>query len=333
MADNVTSGVEEIKEDGSRNNGIDSQDDRENVINEITQILNHLFDPNNLSNNLYLIQRSQGITFHIPVKYIYEEYSIKAKSADQEIINEAIERAENVIANKKGDIIESVKPKYDQLRKNITVKNIARDDENEFKQIVYGLEGAQESIVNWSLNQQLNMVTIVCKDEQSAIDLYNQLAKTQYKDAPLDISLNFENLYIIALENVKNRGRGGPGFQQNRQYNMMPQYQMQALFLSQMSNNYFKNYYPANNFYMQNPMMMQMPMNPNINGPVSRPPNQYKGSGGKRGGGSGGYYKKPRGGSRGGGYYKSDRKPTGQTKVEVNDSNFPPLSNGSPGDQ
>lgn len=53
---------------------------------------------------------------------------------------------------------------------------------------------------------------------------------------------------------------------------------------------------------------------------------------GKRGGGGGGYYKKSRGG-RGGGYHKNGRKPTEQTKVEVNDSNFPPLSNGSPGDQ
>ena len=59
---------------------------------------------------------------------------------------------------------------------------------------MYALEGAQDSvknnpqfslksfqIVNWNLNQQLNMVTIVCKDEQSAIDLYNQLAKVQFK--------------------------------------------------------------------------------------------------------------------------------------------------------
>jgi SMC interacting uncharacterized protein involved in chromosome segregation len=48
--------------------------------------------------------------------------------------------------NKKEDIIESVRPKKDQLRKNITIKGIAKEDEAEFKELVNSLEGAQEGV-------------------------------------------------------------------------------------------------------------------------------------------------------------------------------------------
>ena len=60
----------------------------------------------------------------------------------------ALERAENVLVNKKGDVIDSVKPKHDQLKKNITVKGIAREDETEFKQLVNSLEGSKDGVSN-----------------------------------------------------------------------------------------------------------------------------------------------------------------------------------------
>ena len=48
--------------------------------------------------------------------------------------------------NKKGDIIESVRPKKDQLRKNITVKGIGQNEEEEFKELVNSVEGAQDAV-------------------------------------------------------------------------------------------------------------------------------------------------------------------------------------------
>jgi hypothetical protein len=183
MMENVVSGVEETKEEAPRDNqhAFKPQNNEDELIEELTQILNNLFDPNNLSNNAYLVYKALGVTFHIPVRFIYEENSIKAKTLDKEIINKAIERAENVSTSKKGDIIEYVKPKTDSLRKNISVKGTLRETESEFKQLVYAFQGAKEGIVNWNLNPQLNVTSISCRDEKFANDLFNYLSKTQFK--------------------------------------------------------------------------------------------------------------------------------------------------------
>jgi hypothetical protein len=338
MMNNVVSGVEETKKEAPKDNqhAFNSQYNEEELIEEITQILNNLFEPNNLSNNAYLVFKAQGVTFHIPVRCIYEEKSIKAKTLDKDIINKAIEKAENCTATKRGDVIEYVKPKIDSLRKNISVKGTLRENENEFKQFVYAFTGAQEGIVSWNLNPQLSVTSIICRDEKFATDLFNYLSKTQYKDAPIDCQLNFESLYISALENVKRRKKLND-YPQNRPY-MVPTYQQMApFFFNQMNNGYIKNYYqPPTNFYMPNPGFdrpmntMGMSMNPNINGSMNRPQNYYNKSGGT---GRRVFNKKPRGNR--GRYQKNGYKPSSHqpTNVEVNDSDFPPLSNENQGNQ
>jgi hypothetical protein len=157
------------------------------------------------------------------------------------------------------------------------------------------------------------------------------------QDAPIDCQLNFESLYISALENVKKRSsKKYNDYPQNRQY-MQPTYTMAPFFFNQMNNGYMKNYYaPPTNFYMpttgyDRPMnTMGMPMNPNINGNINRPQNYYNKSGGT---GRRVFNKKTRGNR--GRYQKNGYKPSNntQSKVEVNDSDFPPLSNENQGNQ
>lgn len=84
------------------------------------------------------------------------------------------------------------------------------------------------------------------------------------------------------------------GYQQNMQY-MMPQFQMQALFFNQMNSGYMKStklsltqyanktidFYPQNNFYMQNSQMNPMNTfgNPNANGYNGNRKPYYKSTG------------------------------------------------------
>jgi len=326
--ENVPSNIEESKvgEQREHQQTFDSQENPESLIENLILALNNLFEPNNLSNNHYLIQRAQGVSFNIPIKFIYDENSIRALTYDRYLIDQAIERAENVIAIKRGDLIEAVKPKIDQLKKTIIVKGITKDDETEIKQLVNNIEGSQEGISNWHFNQQLNVINIVCKDEKFASELYNHLIQVNFKDSPLDCSLNFENLYIAALENMKKRPKR-PYDPQKRggNYNMMPQFQMPFFFNPMNNGGYMKSYYPQQNFYMQQ-RPYNTPMNPtNINGPVNRPQQNYyyKNTGGGR---RGGFNKKGPGKGRGGRYHKNGGKPQ-PSNVEVNDSDFPPLSN------
>jgi hypothetical protein len=50
--------------------------------------VNRLFDPKNLINNAYLVKYSKGTNFEIPVEFIYNEYSIREKTQNKEIIDQ-----------------------------------------------------------------------------------------------------------------------------------------------------------------------------------------------------------------------------------------------------
>jgi len=325
---NVPTNIEESKERGHPDDEqtFDSENNQELTIERLTHNLNNLFEPSNLQNNAYLVSKAIGASFHIPAKFIYDENSIKALTYDRLLIDQAIERAENVTAIKKGDIIEYVKPTTDQLRKTIIVKGITKDSENDFRELVDKFEGAQEGIINWIYNPQLNVINIVCRDEKVGSELYNYLSSQTFRDSVIDCALNFESLYISALELLKKRPKRPIDHQKNRNFNMMPQYQMPPYYFNPMNNGYMRNFYPPPNFFMPGQMNMGMGMNPNINAPSNRggAPYAYKNSGRR-----GGFGKKPQGGKRGGGRYNKNGgyKQSHPTNVEVNDSDFPPLSN------
>jgi hypothetical protein len=325
---NVPTNIEETKERGHREDDqtFDSQQDQELTIERLTHNLNNLFEPSNLQNNAYLVSKAAGASFHIPVKFIYDENSIKALTYDKNLIDQAIERAENVTPIKKSDIIEYVKPTTDQLRKTIIVKGITKDSENDFRELVDKFEGAQEGIINWLYNPQLNVINIVCRDEKVGSELYNYLSSQTFRDSVIDCALNFESLYISALELLKKRPKRPIDHQKNRGGYMMPQYQMPPYYFNPMNNGYMRNFYPPPNFFMPGQMNpMAMPMNPNINGPNIRggPQQMHYKNSGKRGG-----FNKRQPGKRGGRYNKNGGYKQNQpTNVEVNDSDFPPLSN------
>jgi hypothetical protein len=47
-----------------------------------------MFQIDNLSKSSYLVNRSTGVSFEIPVKWIYEEYTIRSRCSDERLINQ-----------------------------------------------------------------------------------------------------------------------------------------------------------------------------------------------------------------------------------------------------
>lgn len=305
---------------------------------------------------IYLIQPTSSPTIILspkllesPSRFLFitsTKYTIKRQTLDKNLINQAIEKAENVTAIKVGDNIDSVKPTIEQLRKAIVIKGIKKDDENAIQQIVNNCEGAKDGTLSWRYNSNLNVINIICKDEKIASDLYNHLLHQTFKDAPIDCTLNFESLYISALENIKNRPKGGPGFQggYQKQRNFgspypyqYPQYPVYYEPFTGMNNGgggYKGGYYNPNpNYFMQrqsfdrgiNPM--GGPGGQGGNGPNRGPMQQNYYNKNFQGGVRKGFNKKPMG-KRGGRYQKNgyNRGSNPTSNVEVNDSTFPPLS-------
>lgn len=343
--------TEEYKE-GERNQSATSitpSPQNEQIIDALVQALNELFNPAKIVQNHYLVSKASGVSFQIPIHYIYEEYSIKSITTNKFLINRAIEKAENVTTIKAGEIIDSVKPTTEQLRKAIVIKGIKKEDELAMQQLVNKCEGVQEGTLSWRYNSHLNVINIICTDEKTASDLYNYLLHTTFRDAPIDCTLNFENLYISALENIKSRPKGPGGFQGGfkQQKNFYPpyfvpgpQYSMYSSYdpYTGMNGGGYKNYYSQPNYYMQrqggydnrgiNPM--------NVSGgqggagPNNRSQQNYYNKNQQGGGdhlGRKGFNKKPQG-KRGGRYQKNgyNRASNPSSNVEVNDSTFPPLS-------
>jgi hypothetical protein len=89
---------------------------------------------------------------------------------------------------------------------------------------VYSFVSSQDDIITWSVNPALNTATVVCKDEQNASQLFQMLTQTPFKGSLLNCSLNFESLYISALEYIQKRKREYPRPNQPYYY---PNYSMQ----------------------------------------------------------------------------------------------------------
>jgi len=242
----------------------------EELIAEVAQAIDYLFEPSALVNNSYLINRAVNENFEIPIKNIYFERSVKAKTNNRELINRALDKATNITVNKKGDIITSIMPKNNETKRKIVVKNIPKEKVGEFKHFVYGLDEFKEGALTWNFNYQLSMVSIICRDEEMAAHLYQLLTNNKFEDQALELSLENENLYISALEIQKKKFKNAypnPMAQMYSYNNMLNPYQMYAMFTGQANNFYVTNYYPHMNQHYANPQtqpFIQPPMfNPN----------------------------------------------------------------------
>jgi len=297
------------------------QRSNEEIVADLTELLNSLFEPKNLMSNSYLTKRALGITFEIPVRFIYDENHVRSICSDLNLLNKALEQAENVVITKKGDHIENVRPKKDQSKTNIRINDINKEDQEELKKHVYSFVGSPDDIITWVVNTSLNTATVVCKDEQIASQLFQKLSQTPLKDSHLNCSLHFESLYISALEYIQKRKKEYPRTNQPYYY---PNYSMQQpYYYPPMNMGYMKNMYENPNTFYQNPNM-GAPMNINGGGNMKNGGGYYRGNNrktfNKRGGGGGGKFykgKKPYGG----------RKEDQPSNIEVNDNEFPPLSN------
>jgi hypothetical protein len=101
--ENVTGGVEDSK--GHPIQGNQNQENvqrsNEEIVADLKELLNSLFDPKNLMNNSYLTKRAQGITFEIPVRFIYEENHIRNICSDPNLLNKVSIR-QNLLNYQKG---------------------------------------------------------------------------------------------------------------------------------------------------------------------------------------------------------------------------------------
>jgi hypothetical protein len=292
--ENGFSGKEETKEGVSRQdlNNQTRNKTEEEIFQELVSTFNNMFQYENLLNNSYLVHRT-NISFDIDIKVIYEEFTVKSITSNEKLINQALEATDNVIVKKRGDTIETVRPKKNTLRITLRINNLNKSDSDELKQIAIGfIEGADQ--IKWDFNHNIGIVTVVCKNEQTAETLYNKLSTLTFKGNQLDVALSEESLYISASDNIMNRkkgsGYGGRPF--------MNPYQM--------------------NFY--NPYMYPAPMYGNMQGGYSG--GGYNKGGYKRGGKFGG-------GKRGSGKYSRGGYKKNDANFEVTEQDFPRLGEGN----
>mmetsp|Transcript_18273 Transcript_18273/g.15928 ORF Transcript_18273/g.15928 Transcript_18273/m.15928 type:complete len:89 (+) Transcript_18273:102-368(+) len=59
----------------------------EQIVADLVAKLDYLFNPNNLMRNSYLTKRANGISFEIPIRFIYEEFSVKTITQDSNLIH------------------------------------------------------------------------------------------------------------------------------------------------------------------------------------------------------------------------------------------------------
>jgi len=312
---------------------------REEQIQSLTQLLENLFDPNNLVNNLYLIQKAQNNNFEIPIKFVYMERSVKGITTDRDTINEALNNASNVVVLKKDGYVTAVKPKQNELQRKVDVKNIPLEKKDSFKAYVYSIEEIKDSIINLKFNPQIKITSIICKDEASASLLFEKLTSNQFEEETLDCALSTESLYISAIENQNRKSRGlnnnlpinpyGMNPQMNPMYGYNPYggynpYQMSGYYGMPQNNFYVtKDNYSNMNHYYNNPAGGQGYAKTGYNGNASgykKPYNPNYKSGDKkphlkRGG------KQPRDNKN----FKYNNKGAKSSNIEVNETEFPPL--------
>jgi hypothetical protein len=181
---------------------------REELVEELTQFFEKLFEASNIVNNSYLVQRAQNEYFEIPIKFIYSERNVKNITQDREIVHEALEKNSNVVLKKKNDEVISITLKNFKLQRKIVIKNIPGNKIDAFKQFVNTLdENTNEKITNWNFNSQMNLVSVVCTDEASASQIYQRLSTSQFEGVNIDCSLASESLYISGMENLKKKAK------------------------------------------------------------------------------------------------------------------------------
>jgi len=313
---------------------------REEQIESLTQLLENLFDPNNLVNNLYLIQKAQNNNFEIPIKFVYMERSVKGITTDRDTINEALNNASNVVVLKKDGYVTAVKPKQNELQRKVDVKNIPLEKKDSFKAYVYSIEELKDSIINLKFNPSIKITSIICKDEASASLLFEKLTSNQFEEETLDCALSTESLYISAIENQNRKSRNfnnshqvNQGYGMNAQYNPMlgynpyggyNPYQMAGYYGMPQNNFYVTNNYSNMNHYYNNPAGGQnyktgyngnasgykKPYNPNYKAGDNKKPHL------KRGGA-----KQPRDKN----FKYGNKAGAKSSSIEVNETEFPPL--------
>lgn len=290
--ENGLSGKEETKDGASRqdfNNSNRTKTDEE-VIQELTAFFTNMFQYENLLNNSYLVHRT-NISFDIEIRYIYEEFTVKAITSDTKLINKALEATDNIIIKKKGDEIETIRPKKNTLRIILRINHLNKSDSDELKQVAFSYVESAD-ISKWDYNISIGILTVVCRTEKAAQTLFDKFRENPFKGNQLEVQLSDEGLFISASENVTNKKKGGFG---NRG-GFMP--------------------YPMYNPYqfMYPPQMYGMPMN----------------GGGYSGGYSKGYNKRGKfgGGKRGGGKYPRGGNRDNKANFEMNEQEFPELGKG-----
>jgi len=218
------------------------------------------------------------------------------------------------------------------LKRKITIKNIPKEKRDAFKRFLYSFEGAKDIISNWLPYPHLNLVHVICKDEESAAHLFELLTTTQFEDQIVECYLSDENLYSQGLENLKRRSQNysnpmnamNPMMLMNTMYNYnaynpyMP-FPMNNFFNGPANNNYPQNYYRNMNPYygMQNPGFTKPAYN-NNQSYNKKPYNQNYRNNDKKAYAK--RVKQPRERNS-----KYGGKSNAHSNVEVNDREFPPL--------
>lgn len=327
MSDNINKGIEETKHNNNlgEHQASNTNQTPEEIVAELTKILDSMFDPKNLVTNKYLVKRAkQDTTFEIPIEVIYEEFSIKAKTENKELIDKALKQTPSLICVGK-DKTDAVKPKKNETKTSITINEIDASKEQVIVQYLNGLEYGQEDII-WKFYSNLNTFEISCRDEDIAHDVFEKLqSNPPQTDSKLNISFGLLNLYISALDFSKRKAKKGLGYQgPPRAFypNAYPSYPMN--FYPQM------NYGMYPQFYKPNPYQMMGQDGGNYGKrPYKKSYNSYSNGGYGNGGysnGNGGYgnnYNNGYNNNRGRGKYnKKGDSPT----FNVNETEFPPLN-------
>jgi len=307
--DNVSGGNEESKVnlDQGQQNQQSQQRSEQDIVTELTQILDNLFYTENIVKNSYLVNRASDVSFEIPVKCIYDEHTIRSRCGDEKLINQALLAAKNLVATKKDDKIISVRPSKTSLKTIVRLSQVQQKDSEDLRQFVGTLVNSPENDFEYEYNSQRGVVTIFAATEAIAAEIFNKIQGTQFKESKVVCNLDSETLYTHALETTKKLKRQNP-------------------YKQQYYNNYQMPYYNPNNFGFMN-------MNPYFQGPEMYRYDNYSYKG--RGGGGGKYYNKRGGG--GGNRYYSDKRSYGQNRqdngqsnnnqIQFDEDNFPSLKN------
>jgi len=110
--------------DQGQQNQQNLQRTEEELVAELTPVLEGMFYFDNIVKNSYLVNRALGVGFEIPVKYIYEENTIRSRCSDEKIVNQALLSAKNLVTTKKDDKITTVRPSKTSLKTIIRLSQV-----------------------------------------------------------------------------------------------------------------------------------------------------------------------------------------------------------------